>query len=284
VVWAGLSLALVSAVAVNWAYTREHAAARSLPPLTAARPFAAAGILLRSRAWLVGFGAETGGWLVYIAALRLAPLALVQAVGAGGIAVLALLQSRGHPSRLARREQLGAGAAVVGLVLVAASLVRTEPSDHVPAPAAAIVWLGACVGASIVFSAARLRLDSAATLGLGAGMLFAVGDISAKLVVFGGGWLLALAPLVVAYALGSIELQAAFQHGGALTAAGLATLATTAVPIVAGVVLFEQTTGGPGQRVLELVAFGLMVAAATLLSRPPANDERHCISLAEGVH
>ena len=272
-VWAGLFLALVSAIAVNWAYTREHTAARLLPPLSARRPLAAARILVGSQAWLVGFAAETAGWLVYIAALRLAPLALVQAVGAGGIAVLALLQSHGHPSRLARREQLGAGAAVVGLALVAASLIGTEPSDHVPPVAAAIVWLGACAGASLVFSAARLRLGSAATLGLGAGMLFAAGDISAKLVVFGGGWLLALVPLVVAYALGSIELQSAFQHGGALTTAGLATLATNAVPIVAGIVLFEQTTGGDGQRVLELVAFGLMVAAATLLSRPPTYEE-----------
>ena len=41
--------------------------------------------------------------------------------------------------------------------------------------------------------------------------------------------------LVPAYALGSIELQAAFQHGDALTAAGMATLTTNAVPIAAGV-------------------------------------------------
>jgi hypothetical protein len=42
---------------------------------------------------------------IYFSALRLAPLALVQSVAASGIAVLALLQARGHPSRLARGEQ-----------------------------------------------------------------------------------------------------------------------------------------------------------------------------------
>src|SRR6185312_2731857 len=103
------------------------------------------------------------------------------------------------------------------------------------------LWLGACAGAAALVSVLRLRLTHAAALGAGAGLLFAVGDVSAKLLVFGGGWFLVLVPLVAAYALGSIELQAAFQHGRALTAAGVATLATNAVPIVAGIVLLRQT-------------------------------------------
>jgi hypothetical protein len=37
-------------------------------------------LLLGSRGWLVGFGTETIGWLIYVPALRLAPLSLVQAV------------------------------------------------------------------------------------------------------------------------------------------------------------------------------------------------------------
>ena len=44
---------------------------------------------------------------MYVAALRLAPLALVQAVVASGVAVLAFATARGRPSRLARREPLG---------------------------------------------------------------------------------------------------------------------------------------------------------------------------------
>ena len=72
-------------------------------------------------------------------------------------------------------------------------------------------------------SVARLKISHAATLGLAAGLLFSGGDISAKLIVYGGTWLLALVPVVVFYALGSIQLQSAFQHGGAVTAAGIAT-------------------------------------------------------------
>ena len=94
-VWIGLALAFVSAITVNWAYSREHDAVNEgLPPLSAQRPVASARALIGNRDWLVGFGGETIGWLIYVAALRLAPLALVQAVTASGIAALALIQSR----------------------------------------------------------------------------------------------------------------------------------------------------------------------------------------------
>lgn len=265
---AGLVLSFVSALAVNWAYSREHDAANTLPPLSARRPLESARHLIADRAWLVGFAAETVGWLVYLAALRLAPLALVQTIGASGIAVLAVVETGGHPERLRRHEQLGAAAAVAGLVLVALSLVGSTPTDQRPHPIEAVLWLGACGGAAALVAVVRTRVSHAAALGASAGLLFAAGDISAKLVVFGGGWVVVLVPLVATYALGSIELQSAFQHGDALSAAGIATLATNAVPIAAGIVLLRQTRPGGAQGVLELVAFGLLVVSATLLSRP----------------
>ena len=39
---AGLVLSFVSALAVNWAYSREHDAANTLPPLSARRPIESA--------------------------------------------------------------------------------------------------------------------------------------------------------------------------------------------------------------------------------------------------
>jgi hypothetical protein len=90
--------------------------------------------------------------------------------------------------------------------------------------------------------------------------------------VLGWWWLLAAVPLAVAYAGGSIELQSAFQRGDALTAAGIATLTTNAVPIVAGVLLFHQTLPSGWQRVLQLVAFGAIVASGTLLNDPRARQ------------
>jgi hypothetical protein len=268
-VWIGLALSLVSAVVVNWAYTLEHDAANTLPPLSARRPVASARVLIGSRAWRAGFAAETAGWIVYLVALWLAPLALVQTVGAAGIAVLALIQSRGHLGRLRRREQIATSAVLAGLVLLGLSLVGTHPAGREPHWGAVLVWLGACVGGAAIVTLAQIRLTRAVALGLGAGLLFATGDIAAKLAVYGGKWLIMVLLLVAAYALGSIELQAAFQHGDALTAAGMATLATNAVPIVAGVVLFREHVPNGIQGGLQIASFATLVAGGALL-----NDRR----------
>jgi hypothetical protein len=267
--WIGLILAMVSAVAVNWAYSREHDAVAAMPPFSVRHPRRFLASLCANGAWLVGFGTETAGWLVYVAALRLAPLALVQAVCASGIAVLAFATARGHPTRLARREQIAVVVAVAGLVLLAFSLVGAHQADHPPGGWPVAVWLGGSAVAAVILIALPHRLARGPALGLAAGLLFAGGDISAKLVVYGGSWLAAFVPLVVCYALGTSVLQAAFQHSNALTAAGLATLATNAVPIAAGFVLFDEQLPAGAQGLLQVAAFASLVVSAALLARSP---------------
>jgi len=265
--WFGLGLAMVSAVAVNWAYSREHDAVVTMPGFDWRRPVAFVSALLRSRQWVLAFGTETAGWLLYVAALRLAPLALVQAVCASGIAVLALATARGHPSRLTRRERLAVLAAVAGLLLLALSLAKVHQVDHAPSWASAALWLGASGGAALALIAAPLRLARGPALGLAAGLLFAGGDICAKLVVYGGTWFVALLPLIVFYAIGTSVLQGAFRHSNALTAAGLATVATNAVPIAAGFVVFGEELPGGADGVLQVAAFASLVVSGTLLGR-----------------
>ena len=263
----GLALAFVSALTVNWAYAREHDAAASMPPFSARHPRRFLALLLGDRRWLTAFATESAGWLVYVAALRLAPISLVQAVCASGIAVLAFATARGHPRRLAVHQQLAVALAVAGLVLLALSLVDTGQADHPPGWSSLALWLGASAAAALLLSRFRAGLARAPALGLAAGLLFAGGDISAKLVVYGGIWLTAAVTLIVYYALGTSVLQGAFQHGDALTAAGLATLATNAVPIAAGFLLFGEELPHGGKGALQIAAFATLVASATLLAR-----------------
>ncbi len=269
-VWIGLTLAFASALVTNTAYSLEHDAAAALPPLSPRRPFRSVKLLLGDRRWLAAFAAETAGWLMYVAALRLAPLSLVQAVAASGVAVLAFATARGHPSRLARREQAAVVLAVAGLVLLALSLVNTAESDQHPNVIGVIIWLAACGGGAVLLIAEPTRFARAASLGLAAGLLFADGDISAKLVGYGGWWLVALAPLIVAYAVGTSVLQWAYQRGDALTAAGLATMATNVIPIAAGFVLFGETLPHGTRAVLLIAAFACLVASAVALGHQKA--------------
>src|SRR5262245_59954006 len=103
---AGLLVALASALALNWGFWVRHGAASSLPKLSLRQPLWSLRLLFAHRRWLAGWSAGVVGWVLYVAALRLAPLSLVQAVSAGGVGVLALLAWRVAGARPLRRERI----------------------------------------------------------------------------------------------------------------------------------------------------------------------------------
>src|SRR5204863_310779 len=82
------------------------------------RPLQSVRILLGDRSWMLGFGMETVGFLLYATALALASLALVQSIAAGGIGVLAYVSARFARRRLSRREFNGVLISIVGLVVL----------------------------------------------------------------------------------------------------------------------------------------------------------------------
>lgn len=268
--WTGLVLAFISAIITNMAYSLEHDAAAALPPLSPRHPLQSAAVLLGDRRWVLAFVAESAGWLLYVAALRLAPLALVQSVVASGVAVLAFASARGHPSRLPLRERYAVVLAVAGLVMLALSLVGVEPTDHRPAVHAIVLWLATCAGGAVFLIVIPGHVARAASLGLATGLLFADGDISAKLVGYGGAWLIAIIPLIAAYAIGTSVLQSAYQHGDALTAAGTATMVTNVVPILAAFAVFHETLPSGSRAVIQVAAFAALVSSAVLLGRQRA--------------
>jgi hypothetical protein len=92
--------------------------------------------------------------------------------------------------------------------------------------------------------------------------------LSTKVVTTSGPVDVFVIALVAGYGVGTALLQLGYQTGGALTVAGLATLLSNAVPIVAGtVVLHEPVPSGPlgGLRALAVVAVS---AGAFLLAQP----------------
>jgi hypothetical protein len=270
---AGLILSFLSAIAINWSYSTQHDAVAVMPELSLRRPMETVRALLRSRAWLVGFGVESGGWILYLGALRLSPLSLVQGVGASGIAALAVFSAKGHPGRLPRREQAAVAAGVAGLLLLGLSLVNSTQVDRKPSVYAVAIWLGVLVAGSLVLTGTRVRIARAPALGLAAGLSFAAGDILSKLGVFGGIWLLCFVPLLVVYAFGTGVLQQGFQAGGALATAGLATLATNAVPIASGFVLFHERVPGGARGIIQMLGFATLIGSAVLLARRPSTRD-----------
>ena len=252
----GLALAVASAVAIAGGYALQHSSASRLPPLTLRTPLRSLMLLVRSGPWAVGFLAGIAGWVLYVVALRLAPLSLVQAASAGGIGVLAI------GMRLHRAERLGVAAALGGLALLALS-VGSHASTGRGTVGGVVLWV-VLSGVAAAVLAARA---TAATLGTAAGILYAAGDVATKAAVLGGGRL-AFAPVVLAcHGTAFLCMQFAFQRGSRLSSAGLAVLWTNALPIAAGMALFSEPLPGGIRGALRVVAFGLVLAGAFALSR-----------------
>jgi hypothetical protein len=265
----GLALALASTVLISLSYLREHDAAADLPPLSLRQPVHSAKLLLRSRAWLLGFAMESGGFALYVVALALAPLALVQSVAAGGVGILAVATARLAHRRMTRHESNGAALAMAGLVLLAISLSGGQAADARGSLAAIALWLGATVGAAIlILTSSRALLQRGVGDGIAGGLFFAAGDICTKVATEGDGRLLFVIPLILGYLLGTSLLQIGYQSGAALTVAGLATLLTNAVPIAAGTVVLGEEVPSGTLGVIRVLAFAAATAGAILLARP----------------
>jgi hypothetical protein len=264
-----LVLALASTVLVNLAYLREHDAAAALPILSIRRPLQSARALLTDRTWLLGFAMETAGFALYVAALALASLALVQSISAGGIGLLAYVSARVTGRPLGARERNGVLLSIVGLVALAVSLAGGSGEGGRGSTIAIVLWLAATAGAAIlVVSAGRVMLGVAVAEGIAGGLFFSLGDVSTKVATQGGVRLVFVVPVILGYTLGTWLLQLGYQRGGALTVAGLATLLTNAIPIAAGTIVLDEPVPSGVYGGLRILAFAAVTVGAILLARP----------------
>jgi hypothetical protein len=262
-----LALTIVSTLGLEFGYLLQHEVASSLPPLSLRRPVASLRSLLTQRRWLLGLGVQMAGFVLYVVALALAPLSLVQATAAGGIGILAIMVSRITHVALTNVERIGAVVSVVGLALLGVSLFSSHGEGSGATYLWVAVWLVAsAVGAVLCVTLLARVIGRAPAWGIASGVLFAAGDVATKMAVSGRLENVAfLVCLVVFYGAGTAVLQAAFQRGGALTTAGLSTLMTDALPIAAGTVLFHEPVPSGWLGAARIAAFATVVAGAVLL-------------------
>jgi hypothetical protein len=264
-----LLLALASTALTNVAYLREHDAAAALPALSLRRPLHSVQVLLTDRSWLIGFALESTGFALYVAALALAPLTLVQSVAAGGIGVLAFVSARMRRRRLGRHELAGVLISMLGLLALAVSLAGGSGEGTGGSTFEILLWLTATAAAAVVALALGRRFGALAVAeGVAGGLFFSIGDISVKVATQGGARSAFAIGVIVGYSLGTLFLQLGYQKGGALTVAGLATLLTNALPIAAGTVVLGEPVPSGAFGGLRIAAFAAVTLGAILLARP----------------
>lgn len=271
----GLVLAAISTTLTNLAYSREHDAAAALPALSLRRPLHSLRLLIGDRSWMIGFAMESSGFGSYAAALALAPLAVVQSIGAGGLGVLAYVSAKVSGRGLVRHQQIGVVIAAVGLVLLGVSLDAGTGGGGEGSTAGILAWLGGSAALALcVLAIGRRRGGLAVAEGVAGGIFFSIGDLSTKLATQGGAHFTFILTLVIGYTLGTSLLQLGYQRGGALTVAGLATLCTNALPILAGTIVLNEAVPSGTLGVARVLAFAAVTLGAVLLAAPDGASPR----------
>lgn len=273
-----LGLAAGSTTLTNLAYVREQAAASSLPPLSLREPLRSLRLLLAERRWLTGFAMESAGFGLYAGAVALASLALVQSVAAGGIGALGYVCARLSGGRLHGRQLAGISLSVLGLLALGISLTHGSTTGTAGSLSGIIAWIaGTAMLAGIVLTIGRRTSSSGVADGIAGGLLFSMGDFSTKVATGGGLRFIFVVTLIVGYGLGTSLIQIGYQRAGALTVAGLATLTTNALPIVAGTVVLHEPVPSGALGAVRVLAFVLVIAGAILIAaprRPPSEERR----------
>lgn len=263
----GLALALLSTAALSYGFYLQHSASGKLPTLSLRRPLSSLSSLFTNWRWLWGFVTGLGGWALYIIALGFAPLSLVQATSAGGVGLLALLVRLGGGS-LSRPDQVAVAVSVGGLVLLGVSLPAGAAHAAPLSWVAPIGWtLASMLLAGIAAVPAAAALRPGAGLAIAAGLLYSAGDVATKAAVDGTSPVYLFAGLLLAcHGLAFVCLQLAFQRGTALATAGVSTLLTNALPILAGLIVFAEHMPVGAAGILRGLGFAGAVLGATLLA------------------
>jgi hypothetical protein len=287
----GLLFALATAFTSILGFLLKHRGAGQAPPVEARRPVRSSLALFRARDYTIGIIVATGSWGLHVAGLALAPISLVQSVIAGGLVLLTVLADRIFGHRVTRREWIGVGLTAAGLAFLAGTMSGAGDeahSDYETATLAAYAGLLAAAGMAAAVIGWGERRARAPIVGVGAGLLWGASDVSIKALsdsLDADGILVLIHPLafvILALSLIGLTVSArSLQQGSAVPVIAATSAAANLVTIASGPIVFgEPMPDNPLAFALRILAFGLVIVAASL-TPPPGADEADAAAAAE---
>jgi hypothetical protein len=275
----GLILALGCALISGVALLCKHRGAVNAPDVAMSSPLRSASALFRSRWWAIGFGLAFLAWCLHVAALSMAPLSLVQAVIAGGLAMLAIPARRWFGIAVCKREMAGIAlcAAGLGFLALTAGHARSEIGFD------PVTMLGfqcgmLTIGGLLIMTGSNrpLSAHSSMLLAIAAGTLLGVSDISLKALaeLVPADPVSLLSPWTATAVIGGIgaflALGRGLQIGEPVAVIVAFSAAATLAAIAGGIVVFGDPMGSDALAVIgRSLAFVAVVGAAALLPVVP---------------
>jgi hypothetical protein len=275
----GLILALGCAAFSGVALLCKHRGALAAPDVAMRSPLRSAAALFRSRWWAIGFGLATLGWGLHVVALSMAPLSLVQAVIAGGLALLAVPARRWFGIAVGTRDLVGLGLCAAGLSFLAFTAGHGSDSGTFTGSTMLAFEGGtlALVGV-LLFASAHRRLVSRGwmLLAVAAGTSIGVSDVAIKAlaVTVPGSPISLLSPWTAMAIVGGIggflALARGLQLGEPVAVMVAFSASATLAAITGGIIVFGDPLGSDALDVIaRSLAFVAVIAAAALLPLAP---------------
>jgi hypothetical protein len=279
----GLILALGCALFSGVALLCKHRGALAAPDVAMRSPLRSAAALFRSRWWAIGFGLATLGWGLHVVALSMAPLSLVQAVIAGGLALLAVPARRWFGVAVGTRDLLGLGLCAVGLSFLALTAGHGNERGAFT-DSTMLAFEGgtlALVGVLLVASAHRKLVSRGwILLAVAAGTSIGVSDVALKAltVTVSGSPLSLISPWTAMAIVGGIggflALARGLQLGEPVAVIVAFSASATLAAITGGILVFGDPLGSDALDVVaRCLAFVAVIGAAALLPLVPQTTE-----------
>jgi hypothetical protein len=276
----GLILALGSAAFSGVALLCKHRGAVAAPDVAMRRPLRSAAGLFRSRWWLIGFGLAFLAWCLYLAALSMAPLSVVQTAIAGGLALLAFPARRWFGLAVCRRELIGLVLCASGLAFLALTAGNGRAGGGFTGSTMMAFEGGAlALGGFLMLASAHRRLSGQdwLLLATAAGTCLGVSDVALKALAdtVPGSPIDIVSPWTVVAILGGIggflALARGLQVGDAVAVIVAFSATATLAAIAGGILVFGDPLGSdPLTVVTRSTAFLAVIAAAAVLPMMPA--------------
>ncbi len=276
----GITLALACAIASNLAFFYKHRGACEACAVDIKHPLRTAKSLWSSKWFAGGMLVGAGAWGLHVAAISLAPLSVVQAVLAGGVALLAVMADKLFGMKVGPRQWWGLALTATGLILLGVTL----PGGHhdgaafsMPAMIAFEAGLFA-VGALLIMGP---RLGGKAEhhgvmLAAASGILFGVCNVGVKALtgtVGDSGLIGLLSPWALVAVAGSATAFYAsaksLQDGEAVSVIAITGTAANISGIAGGIIVFGDPMPNDALGItLQAAAFIMVVVASALMPAP----------------
>ena len=277
----GILFALLCAFASNLAFFYKHRGACAVPQVSIAHPLRSAIALWRSKWFAIGMLVGLGAWILHVAAIALAPLSMVQAVVAGGVALIAVMADRMFGMKVDRRQWWGLGLTAVGLVLLAITMPRTGGSHSAFSSTAMISFQAVllCVGGLLILgprAANAHERHHGIALAAASGVLFGVCNVAVKALsglVATHGLVALVSPwtgvALLASAAAFYASARSLQDGEAVEVIAITGTAASISCISGGIIVFsDPLPADPLGIVVQAVAFLLVITASALTPAP----------------